>query len=134
MSRFKSIAAVTAVFLLGAVVGAVLALAALERVQRRAFVEGGGEAVADLLARRLAYRLRADATQREQIRNIYRETGTELEGIRRQVSPELRAIFERTEKKFRAILRPEQLVEFDKITAQLKATWDKDRPVEPKKE
>lgn len=133
MSRFRSILAVTAVFVLGAIVGAVLALSIVDRIQRRAFVEGGGQAVADMLARRLSFRLRADEAQRTQIKTIYREAAQELEVVRKQVSPELRVIFERNEKKFRAILRPEQLAEFDRITAQLRATWDRDNAVEPRK-
>ncbi|MBS0660214.1 MAG: hypothetical protein JSR82_18490 [Verrucomicrobia bacterium] len=131
MSRLRSILSVTAIFVLGMIVGGLLAFGLVDRIQRRAFVEGGGGAVADLMARRLSYRLRADKTQREQFRQIYREAAGDLEVVRRKVAPDLREIFERSEKKFRAILRPEQLAEFDRITAQLRATWERDNLVDP---
>ncbi len=125
MTRFRSILGVLAIFVLGVFAGAILAFVVMEAVQRKAFVEGGGKAVAEITARRVAWRLGADKSQRAQIRQILLETGQDLTALRRKVTPELREIFVRAEGKLRAVLRPEQQEEFDKLAVQLRQTWDK---------
>lgn len=125
MKRLRSILGVIAIFMLGLVAGGILVGRLIELGQRRAFVEGGGVAVADLVSRRIAYRLRADAVQREQIRLILRDTANDFESVRDQVTPQLAASLEKTESRLRAVLKPDQQKEFDTMMLRVRATWSK---------
>ncbi len=125
MNRTRSILGVVGIFVLGLIAGIILTVWTIERVQRKAFSEGGGPAVAELLARRMGWRLKADQRQRDQFRQILLETGQELRTLHERVRPETREIFARAESRIRATLRPEQQAEFDRMTAQLRTTWDK---------
>ena len=125
MKRLRSILGIIAIFLLGMIAGGLLVGRVIEVAQRRAFVEGGGIAVADLVARRISYRLRADAAQRGQIQAILRDTAKDFESVRDQVAPQLKESLEKTETRVRAVLKPDQQKEFDTIMQRARATWSK---------
>ena len=124
MKRFRSFLGIVAIFLLGMIAGGLVTLRVIEVAQRRAF-EGGGGAVADLVARRISFKLRADAAQREQIRMILRDTAKDFENIREQVSPQLKESLEKAESRLRAVLRPEQQKEFDAMMQRARDTWNR---------
>ena len=81
--------------------------------------------MADFVARRISYRLRADAAQREQIRLILRDTAKDFESVREQVSPQLTSSLEKAETRLRAVLKPEQQKEFDAMMQRARQTWSK---------
>ena len=124
-TRRRAILGVTGVFVAGLVIGAVLAVGTIERIQRRAVMEGGRDGLAELLARRLSFHLRADATQRAEIRQILRECFADLDGVRRQVDPQLRAALDRSAVRLRATLRPDQQAKFDEMVRGGRAAWDR---------
>ncbi len=124
MKRLRSILGIVAIFILGVVAGGLITLRIIDVAQRKAF-EGGGGAVADLVARRISFRLRADAAQREQIRLILRDTAKDFEGVREQVGPQLKESLEKTETRLRAVLKPDQQKEFDVIMERARQNWKK---------
>src|SRR5471032_1333042 len=107
MKRLRSILGIVAVFILGMIAGGLLTLRIIDVAQRKAF-EGGGGAVAYLVARRISLKLRADASQREQIRLILRDTAKDFESVREQVGPQLNESLEKTETRLRSVLKPDQ--------------------------
>ena len=124
MKRFRSILGIVAIFVLGMIAGGLITLRIIDVAQRRAF-EGGGGAVADLVARRISMRLRADSAQREQIRLILRDTAKDFDSVREQVGPQLKESLEKTENRLRAVLKPEQQKEFDAMMQRARQTWNK---------
>ncbi len=124
-ARRRAILGVAGVFFAGLVIGAVLAVGTMERIQRRAVMQGGRDGLADLVARRMSWQLRADAAQRAQIQQILREALADLDGVRRQVDPQLRAALDRSAGRLRATLRPEQQTKFDEMVRQGRAVWDR---------
>jgi hypothetical protein len=124
MKRLRSILGIVAVFILGMTAGGLLTLRIIDVAQRKAF-EGGGGAVADLVARRISLKLRADAAQREQIRLILRDTAKDFESVREQVGPQLKESLEKTETRLRAVLKPDQQKEFDVIMERARQNWKK---------
>ena len=133
MKRFRSILGIFAVFLLGMLAGGLitfLVFRAVVTAPRRAYVEGGPDGVANLLARQFSRRLRTDAAQDAQIRQILRDTAAELEGVVGRVAPEVRETVEKAEARVRAVLKPEQQAEFNKMMERARATWRKTRAPE----
>jgi hypothetical protein len=124
MKRLRSILGIVAIFVLGVIAGGLITLRIIDVAQRKAF-EGGGGAVADLVARRISLRLRADAAQREQIRLILRDTAKDFESVREQVGPQLKESLEKTETRLRAVLKPDQQKEFDVIMERARQNWKK---------
>ncbi len=128
MNRFRSILGILAVFLLGMLAGGLimfLVFRAVVTAPRRAYVEGGGEGVASLVARQFSRRLHTDAAQDAQIRQILRDTAQELEGVAGRVAPEVRETVDKAETRVRAVLKPEQQAEFDKMMQRVRDTWKK---------
>ncbi len=128
MNRFRSILGIIAVFLLGMLAGGLitfLVFRAIVTAPRRAYLQGGGEGVANLVARQFSRRLRTDAGQEAQIRQILRDTAVELEGVAGRVAPEVRETMEKAETRVRAVLKPEQQAEFDKMMQRARETWRK---------
>ncbi len=126
MKRFRSILGIFAVFLLGVLAGGLimfLVLRAIVTAPRRAYVQGGGEGVSNLVARQFARRLKTDPAQDAQIRQILRETAQELEGVAGRVAPAVRETVEKAEARVRAILKPGQQAEFDKMMQRARETW-----------
>jgi hypothetical protein len=124
MKRLRSILGIVAIFVLGVIAGGLITLRIIDVAQRKAF-EGGGGAVADLVARRISLKLRADAAQREQIRLILRDTAKDFESVREQVGPQLNESLEKTETRLRAVLKPDQQKEFDLIMERARQNWKK---------
>ena len=130
MNRFRSILGIFAVFLLGMLAGGLimfLVFRAIVTAPRRAYLQGGGEGVANLVSRQFARRLHTDAAQEVQIRQILRETALELEGVAGRVAPEVRGTVEKAEARVRAVLKPEQQVEVDKMMQRARETWKRVR-------
>ena len=128
MKSFRSILGIFAVFVLGVIAGGLimfLVLRAIVTAPRRAYVQGGGEGVSNLVARQFARRLKTDPAQDAQIRQILREATQEIEGVGNRVAPELRETVEKAESRVRAVLKPEQQAEFDRMMQRARETWKK---------
>ena len=126
MNRFRSILGIVAVFVLGMLAGGLitfLVFRAIVTAPRRAYLQGGGDAVANLVARQFSRRLHADAGQSAQIQQILRDTAQELEGVAGRVAPEVRETVQKAEARVRAVLKPEQQAEFDKMMQRARETW-----------
>ena len=131
MKRVRSILGIVAVFLLGILAGGLimfLVLRAIVTAPRRAYVQGGGEGVANLVARQFARRLHTDPAQDGQIRQILREATQEIENAGNRVAPEIRETVEKAETRVRAVLKPEQQAEFDRMMQRARETWRKVQP------
>jgi Spy/CpxP family protein refolding chaperone len=116
MKNWKAIVGVVAVFVLGALAGSFTTVGVI----RHRFHHGQpGQAMADHIVRKLSRDLRLDTAQREQLRAIVNDGRKEMQALR----PRIEDILTRSEAKTRAILRPDQQQEFDKLVAERKAKW-----------
>ena len=128
MKRVRSILGIFAVFLLGILAGGLimfLVLRAIVTAPRRAYLQDGGDGVANLVARQFARRLKTDPAQDAQIQAILREATQEIVGVGDRVAPELKATIEKAETRVRAVLKPEQQVQFDKMMQRAREGWHK---------
>ena len=131
MKRVRSILGIFAVFLLGILAGGLimfLVLRAIVTAPRRAYLQDGGDGVANLVARQFARRLKTDPAQDAQIQAILREATHEVVAVGDRVAPELKATIEKAETRVRAVLKPEQQVQFDKMMQRAREGWHKVQP------
>ena len=124
MKRWKAIAGVLLVFVLGMIAGGLVSLGVIRHQWR---TRGPG-AMTDFIVRRMSWRLRLDATQREQLRAIVQEGQQEIQAARKQVQPQIDEIFSRSDAKVRAILHPDQQERFDVLVAERKERWQRHTP------
>ena len=118
MKDWKAIVGVIAVFLLGIAAGGLLTLGII-----RHQIAGGAPVMGRLVERRLSWRLRLDATQREQLHTIVTDAQHQLHAVRRQIRPQVEVILDDAVAKERATLRPDQQEKFDRLIARSKARW-----------
>jgi len=122
MKRWKIAIVLSTAFLLGMLAGGLLT-ARLYQNQIRKTILGGPVAMTDLAARRLGARLELDDEQNQRLRVIFRDAQQETRFVRRQVDSQTLEILNRTEVRVRAILKPDQVKEFNKLVAEVKARW-----------
>lgn len=125
MTRWKAIVSIIAVFLLGALAGAIVA----QRIYQQrieGIIRGEPRTTKEFIVRRLNRELHLDAAQLEQLKAIVQETHTEMRNVRKRFRPQLEEILARSQDKIRAILRPDQLERYEKIVAERKKKWDKE--------
>jgi uncharacterized membrane protein YeaQ/YmgE (transglycosylase-associated protein family) len=125
MTKLKIIVSVILVFLLGALAGG---LVAHKIDQRRiaGIIRGEPGAIGELIVQRLNHRLHLDREQVDKLRVIVYETRDEIKKVRNQFRPQIREILDRSRNRVRAILRPDQLDEYEKIVAQRKARQERE--------
>lgn len=117
MKKWKAIAGVVVVFLLGTVAGA-LVTHQIYQHRMESFMRGGPRP--EMIVQRLNHELHLDAAQLTQLRSIVQETSSEIREVRKQIRPRIREILERSQDKVRAILRPDQREKYEKIIAERK--------------
>ena len=120
MKNWKAILGVVAVFLLGMAAGGLFTLGVIRRQ-----LTGGAPVMARLVERRLSWRLRLDAAQRDQLRGIVADAQRQVREVRQQIRPQVEAILDEAVAKERATLRPDQQVKFDKLVADSRARWQR---------
>lgn len=120
MKNWKAILGVVAVFLLGMAAGGLLTVGIIRRQ-----IERGSPAVARLVERRLAWKLRLDAAQREQLRVIIADAQAQMRAVRSQIRPQVEAILDDAVAKERATLRPDQQEKFDGLVAKSRTRWQR---------
>ena len=119
MKNWKAILGVCLVFVLGGVAGGLVTVGVItKRIQR--IVQGGPQAVNELIVKRLTKRLDLDTGQSAKLMDIVVGTRGELKSVRTQVAPQVESIFTDAEKKVRAMLKPEQEKKFDEVVEQNK--------------
>ncbi|MEW6365461.1 MAG: hypothetical protein AB1714_12615 [Acidobacteriota bacterium] len=116
MSRWRARLAVLAVFLAGMICGAAALHIYSLRVESR--ILHARDVVAEMIVYQLDRQLDLNEAQRHEIYQAVIETREELFGIRRELLPQLRAIFDRAYVRIRKTLTPEQQVIYDKIIAE----------------
>ncbi len=123
MKNGKAILILVGVFLLGVLAG-VLGTAKFVQVQMRHFMQGGPEAVGQIIVRRIGHELRLDAPQREKVQAIVTNAAGEIRAARRQIQPQINQTFEKSAAEIRAVLTPGQAQKFDKIVTEGRAHWE----------
>ncbi|MDD5167907.1 MAG: hypothetical protein PHN75_03740 [Syntrophales bacterium] len=116
MKNAKIIMGILVIFALGAVVGSLSARMFYEsRIE--ALVSGDSQVREEALINQLSKRLDLDGRQREQMRLIIHNTRQE---IHRQIHPLIMAEKEKSKAEVRKILKPEQIVKYEKMIAETK--------------
>jgi uncharacterized membrane protein YeaQ/YmgE (transglycosylase-associated protein family) len=125
MKKWKIIVSVILVFLLGALAG-VLVIHKVDQHRIAGIIRGEPGAVGELIVQRLNHKLRLDPEQVGKLRVIVYETHDEIRNVRKQFRPQIQEILERSRNRVRAILRPDQLEEYEKIVAERKARQERE--------
>jgi uncharacterized membrane protein YeaQ/YmgE (transglycosylase-associated protein family) len=125
MKKWKIIVSVILVFLLGALAGA-LVIHKVDQHRIAGIIRGEPGAVGELIVQRLNHKLRLDPQQVEKLRVIVYETHDEIRNVRKQFRPQIQEILDRSRNRVRAILRPDQLEEYEKIVAERKARQERE--------
>jgi hypothetical protein len=119
MKNWKAITGICLVFLLGVVAGGLITYRIItKRIQHIA--QGGPQVVNELIVKRLTQRLDLDSSQGDKLMAIVVDTRSQIKAARSQVAPQVMEILSDTEKKVRAILKPEQEKKFDEVLANNK--------------
>ncbi len=119
MKKWKTIASIVIVFLLGTLAGA---LVTHKIYQQRIdnLVKGEPGSMREFILHRMNRELHLDARQQEQLQAILQETHAEMRSLRKQFRPQTEEILARSQEKIRAILRPDQREKYEKIIAERK--------------
>lgn len=119
MSRGKALFAVTALFLVGILVGALTTHVFYARALRRP----GGLADVGLrfMAADLDRRLHLSRDQRQQVDHVLVGTRVEIEGLRKRVTPEFLTILDHARSEIEPILTPEQRREWETFRGENRA-------------
>ena len=117
MKKWKVIAGIVVVFLLGVLGGhAITRIVLLHRVEY--VMRGGSKAASEVVVKRLSRALNLDAAQRSQLAEIVDGARKDVLDVRRQTNPQIRGILERAQHRVDAMLRPDQREKFQKIIAK----------------
>ena len=125
MKKWKIILSVILVFLLGVLAGG-LVTHEIDRHRIGRIISGEPRAVGELIVQRLNHKLRLDPEQVEKLRIIVYETRDEISKVRTQFRPQIQEVLERSRNRVRAILRPDQLEEYERIVAERKARGERE--------
>lgn len=113
MKNIKAIMGVLVIFILGILVGILMTRMFYEpRIE--ALVSGNSQAREEVLIKMLSKRLNLDNQQLNQVKVIIHNTRQE---IRPQIHSLTQAAREKSQTELRKILRPEQIVEYEKMVA-----------------
>ena len=114
MNKWKAIAGVVLVFVLGGLAGAFGTMCICRH--RGGWLMGGGpHNYGEAVVRRLDHELKLSAEQRRQVEVIVNDARTEIDELRKQAQPKIDAVFEQAVKRVGAILSSEQRVKFEKF-------------------
>ncbi|MCX7886346.1 MAG: hypothetical protein N3B01_03685 [Verrucomicrobiae bacterium] len=122
MRHWKVILGVTAVFLLGALAGALL-MHRIYQKRIRSYVRNQAAVSSEWIVRQMSRQLKLTAEQREKLLPVINDTRRRLNEIRVESEPKIRETFQDMERQIREILTPEQRDKFDKLSAEHKKRW-----------
>ncbi len=120
MKKWKVVIGIIAVFILGAVAGGVISHAACWNRPHWGEIHPREQVV-----RRLSRKLHLDADQKAQVEVIVNDAHNQMREMRRETQPKIDSIMGNAQQKIRAILRPDQKAEFEKLIARWKAQREK---------
>jgi hypothetical protein len=129
MKKFKGCLGVFLIFLFGVIFG-IAATSGVIVKKVRDLVEGGPDAVVEVIGERLKHDLKLDDSQKELLQHIIADTRIKLREIRQQTQPQVQETLAEAEHKVRAILNPDQQKKFDEIAAKGREKW-KDKAEAP---
>jgi Spy/CpxP family protein refolding chaperone len=119
MRKWKAIAGILLVFLLGSLSG-VFATYAVYHQRMEGVMRGEPGRAREFIVHRLSRDLNLDPAQSEQLRTIVRETHAQLRELRKRIRPETEEIMARSQDRVRAVLRPDQREKYEKIITEHK--------------
>ena len=122
MKKWQLWLGVVTVFVLGVLVGVLGTALAVKRLVGQV-VDGGPEAVREVVVRRLARELDLTAAQRAKIETITRATHEQLMQLRAEKQPEIEAILADAIDKMRRELQPEQQDRLQALYDRATRTW-----------
>lgn len=122
MQNWKPILGACAIFLLGMIAGGLITVKVIQ-TRVRAALAGGPDAVAQLIVDRMSTVLKLDASQKEKLGVIVKETHAKLKKARQQVDPQVQEALTKAEDDIRQLLTTEQRDKFDKLAAERKSAW-----------
>ncbi len=131
MKKWRAIAGIILVFVLGALAGSLVTYT-FQRQKAESIMKGEPRATGEFIVQRLNSELHLDAAQLEQLRAIVQETHTEIRNVRRQFRPQIDEILQRSQDRVRAILRPDQRESYEKIIAHWKKKRQSDSNSKPR--
>ena len=119
MKKWKVLGSVLVVFLLGVLTGALLMYQNCQQKLEN-IVSDEPRTMREFIVQRLTRELHLDSAQMDQLRAIVKETRAEMKNARKQTRPQIEEILARSQDRVRALLRPNQLAQYDKIVAEHK--------------
>ena len=122
MKRLRGCLGVFLIFFFGVIVGAAVTNGIIVK-KVRDLVEGGPDAVVEIISGRLKDELKLDDSQKELLQHIVAETRIKLREIRQQTQPQVGDTLNEAEQKVRAILNPNQQKKFDEIVTRGREKW-----------
>ena len=114
MNKWKAIAGVLLVFILGGLAG-VFGTMCICRHRGEWLMKGGPHTYGEAVVRRLDHELKLSEEQRRQVEVIVTDARTEIKELRKQAQPKIDAVFNQAVNRISAILSPEQRVKFEKF-------------------
>jgi len=116
MKNWKAIAGVCLIFILGGAAGSLgTAIIIHKRIQH--YLQGGPQAMNELIAKRLTRRLDLNADQQAKLKSLLDESRDKIKDARREIQPQVVQIISEYKGKIRDILTPDQQKKFDDIVA-----------------
>ncbi len=122
MKKFKGCLGVFLIFFFGVLFGMVIAYAGLGKKVRE-IVEGGPDAVVEVVVKHLKKELKLDADQQHKLQEIVVDTRIKLRQIRAQTQPRVQQTLGEAEQRVRAILYPDQVKKFEQIVKEGREKW-----------
>jgi Spy/CpxP family protein refolding chaperone len=116
MKKWKVVIGIIAVFILGAVAGGVVGHGICWNRPHWGEIHPREEVV-----RKLSHKLHLDDAQKAQVEVIVNDAHNQMREMRRETQPKIDSIMGNAQAKIRAILRPDQKAEFEKLIAKWKA-------------
>lgn len=127
MNKLKLATGIVLIFALGVLTG-VLGYGMYFKQRIEHFREAGPQTRKELLMKRLTRRLELTPQQQEKVAVIFEEMREQLFSLRKKHKPDLERIREQGHARIKAILTPEQQVQFDEMMARLKKRHRKAPP------
>lgn len=123
MKTFKRIAGVLLIFVFGVIVGGAGAGGAAWKKMREV-LQGGPEAVMNVIVHRLDRDLKLDSAQKRKLQSIVDDTRIQLRQSRAKIEPEVEQTLRESEERVRAILYPEQMKKFEELIRTGRENWE----------
>jgi Spy/CpxP family protein refolding chaperone len=120
MKKWKVVTGIIAVFILGAVAGGVISHGICWHRPHWGEIHPR-----EVVVRKLSRKLHLDANQKAQVEVIVNDAHNQMREMRRETQPKIDSIMGNAQAKIRAILRPDQKAEFEKLIAKWKTQREK---------